>query len=76
MKNAIKYHIEVLFDDGSGEYCLLETKRFDTKEEALDWYHKSFITADTWECSIRLVGTKYDENGFAVDVSCEELRGI
>ena len=28
----IKYYIEVLFDDGSGEYCLLETKRFDTKE--------------------------------------------
>ena len=33
MKNAIKYYIEVLFDDGSGEYCLLETKRFDTREE-------------------------------------------
>lgn len=27
-------------------------------------------------CSIRLVITKYDENGFAVDVSCEELKGI
>ena len=76
MKNAIKYYIEVLFDDGSGEYCLLETKRFDTKEEALDWYHTSFVTADVWECSIRLVGTKYDENGFQIEVSCEELRGI
>ena len=72
----IKYYIEVLFDDGSGEYCLLETKRFDTKEEALDWYHTSFVTADTWECSIRLVGTKYDENGFEIEASCEELRGI
>ena len=72
----IKYYIEVLFDDGSGEYCLLETKRFDTKEEALDWYHTSFVTADTWECSIRLVGTKYDENGFEIESSCEELRGI
>ena len=76
MKNAIKYYIEVLFDDGSGEYCLLETKRFDTKEEALDWYHTSFVTADVWECSIRLVGTKYDENGSGTHVSCEELRGI
>ena len=76
MKNAIKYYIEVLFDDGSGEYCLLETKRFDTKEEALDWYHTSFVTADTWECSIRLVGIKYDENGFEIEISCEELKGI
>ena len=46
------------------------------KKEALDWYHTSFATADTWACSIRLVGTKYDENGFAVDVFCEELTGI
>ena len=76
MKNAIKYYIEVLFDDGSGEYCLLETKRFDTKEEALDWYHTSFVTADTWECSIRLVGIKYDENGFEIEISCQELKGI
>ena len=76
MKNAIKYYIEVLFDDGSGEYCLLETKRFDTKEEALDWYHTSFVTADTWECSIRLVGFECDENGSGTHVSCEELRGI
>lgn len=76
MKNAIKYHIEVVYEDGCSETCLLETKRFDNKEEALDWYHTSFVTADTWECSIRLVGTKYDENGFAVDVSCEELKGI
>ena len=76
MKNAIKYYIEVLFDDGSGEYCLLETKRFDTKEEALDWYHTSFVTADAWECSIRLVGTKYVVYGFEIEASCEELRGI
>ena len=76
MKNAIKYYIEVLFDDGSGEYCLLESRRFDTKEEALEWYHTSFVTADTWECSIRLIGTKYDENGFEIEISCEELKGI
>lgn len=76
MENAIKYHIEVVYEDGCSETCLLETKRFDTKEEALDWYHTSFATADTWACSIRLVGTKYDENGFAVDVFCEELTGI
>lgn len=76
MKNAIKYHIEVMYEDGCSETCLLETRQFDTKEEALDWYHTSFITADTWECSIRLVITKYDENGFAVDISCEELKGI
>ena len=72
----IKYYIEVLFDDGSGEYCLLETKRFDTKEEALDWYHTSFVTADAWECTINLVGFKCDENGSGTHVSCEELRGI
>ena len=74
MKNAIKYYIEVLFDDGSGEYCLLETKRFDTKEEALDWYHTSFVTADVWECIINLV--ECDENGSGTHVSCEKLRGI
>ena len=72
----IKYYIEVLFDDGSGEYCLLETKRFDTKEEALDWYHTSFVTADVWECAINLVGFECDENGSGTHVSCEELRGI
>ena len=76
MENALKYHIEVVYEDGCSETCLLETKRFDTKKEALDWYHTSFATADTWACSIRLVGTKYDENGFAVDVFCEELTGI
>ena len=76
MKNAIKYYIEVLFDDGSGEYCLLETKRFDTKEEALDWYHTSFVTADVWECTINLVGFESGENGFGTNVSCEKLRGI
>ena len=76
MKNVIKYHIEVVYEDGCSETYLLETRQFDTKEEALDWYHTSFIIADTWECSIRLVRTKYDENGFAVDVSCEELKGI
>lgn len=65
-----------MYEDGCSETCLLETRQFDTKEEALDWYHTSFITADTWECSIRLVITKYDENGFAVDISCEELKGI
>ena len=76
MKNTIKYHIEVVYEDGCSETCLLETKRFDTKEETLDWYHTSFVTVDTWECSIRLISTKYDKNGFAVDVSCEELKGI
>ena len=72
----IKYYIEVLFDDGSGEYCLLETKRFNTREEALDWYHTSFVKADVWECVINLVGFECDENGFGTHVSCEELRGI
>lgn len=72
----IKYYIEVLFDDGSGEYCLLETKRFDTREEALDWYHTSFVTADVWECVINLVGVGGDESGLETLVSCEELRGI
>ena len=72
----IKYYIEVLFDDGSEEYCLLETKRFDTKEEALDWYYTSFVTADVWECTINLVGFECDENGSGTHVSCEELRGI
>lgn len=76
MKNAIKYYIEVLFDDGSGECCLLETKRFDTKKEALDWYYTSFVTADVWECTINLVGLECDENGSGTHVSCEELRGI
>lgn len=72
----IKYSIEVVYEDGCSETCLLETKQFDTKEEALDWYHTSFVTADTWECSIRLVGTKYDENGFRIEVSCDELKGM
>ena len=76
METTIKYHIEVVYEDGCSETCLLETKRFDTKEEALDWYNISFVTADTWECSIRLVGTKYDEKGFAVETYCEELTGI
>ena len=76
MENAIKYSIEVVYEDGSSESLLLESRRFDTREEALDWYHTSFITADVWECSIRLIGTKYDENGFEIETSCEELRGI
>lgn len=76
METTIKYHIEVVYEDECGETCLLETKRFDTKEEVLDWYHTSFATVDTWVCSIRLVGTKYDENGFAVDDFREELTGI
>lgn len=76
MENAIKYSIEVVYEDGCSDTLLLESKRFDTKEDALDWYHTSFITADTWECSIRLVSTKYDENGFEIEASCEELKGI
>ena len=76
MENTIKYHIEVVYEDGCSETCLLETKRFDTKEEVLDWYHASFVTADVWECSIRLVGTKYDEDGFAIETFSEELTGI
>ena len=76
MENAIKYSIEVVYEDGSSESLLLESRRFDTREEALDWYHTSFITADVWECSIRLIGTKYDENGFEIETSCEELTGI
>lgn len=76
MENTIKYHIEVVYEDGCSEICLLETRQFDTEEEALDWYHTSFVTANTWECSIRLVGTKYDKNGFKIEASCEELRGI
>ena len=71
MKNAIKYSIEVVYEDGCSESLLLESRRFDTREEALDWYHTSFVTADAWECSIRLVGTKYDENGFEIEASCE-----
>ena len=76
MENAIKYSIEVVYEDGCSESLLLESRRFNTREEALDWYHTSFITADIWECSIRLIGTKYDENGFEIEASCEELRGI
>ena len=72
----VKYFIEVSYDDGCGETCLLETRRFETKEEALDWYHTSFVTADIWECIIRLIGIKCDENGFGTHISCEELRGI
>lgn len=72
----VKYYIEVTHDTGCGEPCLLETKKFDTKEEALDWYHISFVTADTWECAIRLIGIKCDENGFGTHVSCEELSSI
>lgn len=76
MENTIKYSIEFTYEDGCNDICLLETKQFNTKEETLDWYHNSFVTADTWECSIRLVGTKYDKNGFKIEASCEELRGI
>ena len=76
MKNDIKYSVEVVYKDGCSDTLLLESKRFDTKEEALEWYHTSFVTADAWECSIRLIGTKYDENGFEIEASCEELRGI
>ena len=76
MENAIKYSIEIVYEDGCSDTLLLESKRFDTKEEALEWYHTSFVTADAWECSIRLIGTKYDENGFEIEASCEELRGI
>ena len=76
MKNDIKYSVEVVYKDGYSDTLLLESKRFDTKEEALEWYHTSFVTADAWECSIRLIGTKYDENGFEIEASCEELRGI
>lgn len=72
----IKYYIEVTNDDGTGEYCLLETKRFDTREEALDWYHTSFVRADVWECVINLVGVRGDESGLETPISCEELRGI
>ena len=76
MENAIKYSIEIVYEDGCSDTLLLESRRFDTKEEALEWYHTSFVTADAWECSIRLIGTKYDENGFEIEASCEELRGI
>ena len=76
MENAIKYSIEIVYEDGCSDTLLLESNRFDTKEEALEWYHTSFVTADAWECSIRLIGTKYDENGFEIEASCEELRGI
>ena len=76
MENALKYHIEVVYEDGCSETCLLETKRFDTKKEALDWYHTSFATADTWACSIRQVATKYDQNDAAVEVFSVELTGI
>lgn len=76
MENAIKYHIEVVYEDGYSKTYLLETRQFDTKEEALDWYHTSFVTADVWECAIRLVGTKYDEEGYAIETFREELTGI
>ena len=76
MKNDIKYSVEVVYEDGCGESLLLESRRFDTKEEALDWYHTSFVTADVWECTINLVGFECDENGSGTHVSCEELRGI
>ena len=76
MENAIKYSIEIVYEDGCSESLLLESRRFDTREEALDWHHTSLVTADAWACSIRLVGTTYDENGFQIEVSCEELRGI
>ena len=76
MENDIKYSFEVVYEDGCSESLLLESRRFDTKEEALEWYHTSFVTADAWECSIRLISTKYDENGFEIEASCEELRGI
>ena len=76
MENDIKYSIEIVYEDGCSESLLLESRRFDTREEALEWYHTSFVTADAWECSIRLIGTKYDENGFEIEASCEELRGI
>lgn len=76
VENAIKYHIEVVYENGCTKTYLLETRQFDTREEALDWYHTSFATADVWECSIRLVGTKYDEDGYAIETFREELTGI
>lgn len=72
----IKYYIEVVNDDGTGEYCLLETKRFDTREKALDWYYTSFVKADVWECVINLVSVKGDESGLETLISYEGLRGI
>ena len=76
MEKTTKYYIEFGYEDGSGKIYQLETRRFDTKEEALDWYHSSFVTADTWNCFIHLISIKYDENGFAFQTSCEELSGI
>ena len=76
MENVIKYSIEFIYEDGCSETCLLETRQFDTRKEALDWYHTSFVTADVWECSIHLVSTKYDENGLEIETFCEELTGI
>ena len=76
MEKTTKYDIEFGYEDGSGKIYQLETRRFDTKEEALDWYHSSFVTADTWYCFIHLISTKYDEKGFKIEASCEELGGI
>lgn len=60
MEKTTKYYIKFGYEDGSGKIYQLETRRFDTKEEALDWYHSSFVTADTWNCFMKHVKNTRD----------------
>lgn len=66
-----KYYVEFenLEDDYS--YCL-QSRWFDTKEQALNWYKTNFDFIRNRTMIARIMSSEFDENGEYTDIKYEE----
>ena len=73
---VLKYYIEfrlIVDADGYATPEVIESKWFETKEEALKWYHMSFNYVDDRLISAQLMTAEFNDEGKYVIINWEDV---
>lgn len=62
-----KYYVEFEHTADEESYCL-QSKWFDTKEDAIKWYRTSFDFVRTDDVIVSVMKAEFDDNGMCGDI--------
>lgn len=74
-----RYYIEIWMENvvlDTDHAYVIQTKWFDTKKEAVDWYKNSFDYIDSKYCSAHLMTAQYYQNQDYNIISAKKLKSI
>ena len=66
-----KYYVEFEHMSDEESYCL-QSKWFDTKEDAINWYRTSFDFVRTDDIIVSVMKAEFDDNGMCGDIEFDE----